>query len=67
MNTADSKRVKKVILENSRKNNLLQLVDYVVGIIHRHYDKEKFVKVDYFSQIDHKCIKTIIRPSTSKE
>jgi hypothetical protein len=62
MNGSGSKRVKKLVAQNSRKYNLLQLADYIAGIVHRHYDPNKFIKIDYFSMIQHKCIKIVVRP-----
>jgi len=62
MNTDKFQRVRKVIMADSARENLLQLADFVVGIIHRDYDPQKFLKVDYLKMIQHKCIKTVIRP-----
>jgi uncharacterized protein YeeX (DUF496 family) len=62
MNGEGIKRIKKVIMQDSHRYNLLQLADYIVGIVHRHYDEEKFIKVDYLTMIQNKCIKIIIRP-----
>jgi hypothetical protein len=50
-------------MENSRKNNLLQIADYLVGIAHREYNPEKANKTQYFHQLQHQCKKIIIRPS----
>jgi hypothetical protein len=62
MNTHTIKRVKKVRMENSRKEPLLQIADYIVGIEYRNYDNKKFVKVDYLPNIRQKIIKFIVRP-----
>jgi hypothetical protein len=58
----NTKRVKKVRTENSRKEPLLQVADYIVGIEHRNYNEEKSAKIDYLPQIKNKRIKIVVRP-----
>lgn len=41
MNTRGSKRIGKVKMQRSERNNLIQLADYVTGIIHRSVQQKK--------------------------
>ncbi|MFA7718131.1 MAG: DUF3800 domain-containing protein [Candidatus Absconditabacterales bacterium] len=60
MNTDEVKRIKKVAMHRSESDNLVQLVDYVTGAIHRHYSKSG--KVNYRDYIKHREVEVDTRP-----
>ncbi|MDR0860080.1 MAG: DUF3800 domain-containing protein [Candidatus Peribacteria bacterium] len=67
LNTAEKKCIKKLTTGNSCKEPLLQVADYIVGIVHREYDEEKSLKGEYRKMIQHKCVKIVVRPDVSQQ
>lgn len=55
LNTKDCKRIKKVAMHRSHTDNLVQLVDYVCGVVHRYYWDTKN-KNDFRHFISHREI-----------
>lgn len=51
------KRVKSVVPQDSKENNLVQLADMIAGAINRYLQKGKNDSDDYFRIIQHKIIK----------
>lgn len=62
LNTKDNKRIKKVAMHRSHTDNLVQLVDYVCGTIHRYYGDSKS-KNDFRKFISHREIHVQQRPT----
>ena len=58
-NTYNDHKIKKVRTEDSRKNNLLQLADYITSWIHREYSSQK---ESYLNIIKHRAIQIQIFP-----
>lgn len=56
--------VRKVKLQRSQSNNLLQLADYIAGINHRSVQKDKKYVKEYLSFIEHQAISVTVWPIT---
>lgn len=54
--------IKKVKLQRSDENNLLQLADYIAGILNRHVQGKKKFATDYHKIIGHREIKVDVWP-----
>lgn len=59
---SDTKRIKSVKMQRSCSNNLLQLADYVAGIINRHIEAKKKHANDYRKMVAHREINVNVWP-----
>jgi len=62
INEKDKKLIKKVKMQRSSGNNLLQLADYVAGVINRSVQKKKKYSEEYRKIIAHREIRVQIWP-----
>ncbi|MBU4511568.1 DUF3800 domain-containing protein [bacterium] len=62
MNEGDKKLIKKLKMQRSESNNLLQLADYVAGVINRSIQKNKKFAKDYRKIVAHREIYVQIWP-----
>jgi hypothetical protein len=62
INEKDKKLIKKVKMQRSGGNNLLQLADYVAGVINRSVQKKKKYSEEYRKIIAHREIRVQIWP-----
>jgi len=62
INEKDKKLIKKVKMQRSESNNLLQLADYIAGVINRSIQKNKKFAGDYRKIIAHREIYVQIWP-----
>ncbi|MCG2699769.1 DUF3800 domain-containing protein [Candidatus Parcubacteria bacterium] len=62
MNEGDKKLIKKLKMQRSESNNLLQLADYVAGVVNRSIQKNKKFAKDYRKIVAHREIYVQIWP-----
>ena len=62
MNEENKKLIKKVKMQRSRSNNLLQLADYIAGVINRSVQKRKKYAQEYRKIVAHREIDVQIWP-----
>ena len=56
LNSKDSRKIEKFDVKDSRRDNLIQLTDIIVGSINRHFHQEKTDANEYYNIIKNKII-----------
>ncbi len=62
LNEKDKRLIKKVKMQRSESNNLLQLADYVAGVINRSVQKKRKFAGEYRKIISHREMKVQVWP-----